>query len=67
MAYVIRVSRFSLRYIKQKLSIEEANYQPTFAIYKQMFKWNHQFEKSGHQQFLIKTVSYPQKRMYYKA
>lgn len=65
--YTTRVSRFSLRYIKQKLAIEEANYHPTFAIYKQMFKWNHQFEKKGYQEFLDRTINYPEKRICYKS
>ena len=64
--YFVRVYRFSLRFLKQKLGIEKANYQPTFKIYKQMFKWNHDFEKTGHLNFIDKTKKYPQKRYYFK-
>lgn len=45
--YLVRVFRFSKRFLKQLLHIEEANYKPSLKMYFNMFKWNHSFEKQA--------------------
>jgi adenylate kinase family enzyme len=45
--YSKRKFRIILRFILQKLRIEKANYQPTFKIFKDMFKWNAYFESKS--------------------
>lgn len=42
-----RKYRITKRFIMQKLGIEHSHYQPTFGIYKKMFKWNMTFEMTG--------------------
>lgn len=42
--YSIRRYRIIKRFILQKLGLEKANYKPTLKIFKDMFKWNAQFE-----------------------
>jgi adenylate kinase family enzyme len=42
--YSQRTSRIIKRFIKQKLHLEKANYKPTFAMFRKMFKWNRYFE-----------------------
>ena len=49
--YSIRTYRIIKRFIKQKLQIEKAHYQPTFTIFFKMFKWNKQFESIGKPNF----------------
>ena len=43
-AYLIRVFRITLRYMKQISGKEASHYEPTFKIFKDMFKWNHDYE-----------------------
>ena len=45
--YLVRIFRFSKRFLKQLLHIEEANYKPSLKMYFNMFKWNHSFEKQA--------------------
>ncbi|MHC0039494.1 EutP/PduV family microcompartment system protein [Pseudoneobacillus sp. C159] len=40
-----RKYRIIKRFIFQKLGLEKANYQPSFAIFKKMFVWNNYFER----------------------
>ncbi|MDV4150563.1 hypothetical protein R0131_06915 [Clostridium sp. AL.422] len=40
----IRKVRIITRFIKQKLGIEKCNYNPTFKMLKNMFKWTKDFE-----------------------
>lgn len=65
MPYMLRVYRFSKRFLKQLLHLEQANYKPSFKMYVNMFKWNHSFEKTGYQTFIIRTKNYPDKRINY--
>lgn len=64
--YLLRVFRFSKRFLKQLLHIEEANYKPSLKMYFNMFKWNHSFEKTGYHTFTERTKNYPEKRCHYK-
>lgn len=41
-----RNRRILIRFLKQKLKIEKANYTPSFRMLKQMFKWSNDFEKN---------------------
>ena len=45
--YRIRIYRIIKRYIWQLLALEEANYKPSFKMFKSMFRWNRIFEKEG--------------------
>lgn len=40
-----RNRRILIRFCKQKLGKEKANYQPSFKMLKQMWKWSNEFEK----------------------
>lgn len=40
-----RNRRIFIRFCKQKLGKEKANYQPSFKMLKQMWKWSNEFEK----------------------
>ncbi|GKU83087.1 DNA topology modulation protein [Niallia sp. NCCP-28] len=42
--YLVRKYRITKRYIRQLLGIEEANYTPSFRLFKKMFEWNKVFE-----------------------
>jgi len=42
--YLVRIYRITKRYIRQLLGIEEANYIPSFRLFKKMFEWNKVFE-----------------------
>lgn len=63
--YLVRIFRFSKRFLKQLLHIEEANYKPSLKMYFNMFKWNHSFEKTGYHTFIERTKNYPEKRCHY--
>lgn len=39
------------RFMKQKIGIEKAHYQPTFSIFFKMFRWNKRFEQKGKPKF----------------
>jgi len=41
-----RKRRILIRFIKQKLGIEECNYKPTFKMMIQMYKWTNDYEKN---------------------
>ncbi|MBP2241061.1 adenylate kinase family enzyme [Cytobacillus eiseniae] len=45
--YYTRIWRITKRYLKQLIGVESANYAPTFKIFKNMFRWNHFFEKKS--------------------
>lgn len=38
--------RILTRYIKQKLKIEKANYEPTIKMLKQIYKWSNKYENN---------------------
>ncbi len=52
--YKIRTARIIKRFVKQKIGIEKAHYQPTFSIFFKMFRWNKRFEEVGKPQFFTK-------------
>ncbi|WP_274309907.1 DNA topology modulation protein FlaR [Solibacillus daqui] len=60
-SYFTRTLRIIKRFIKQKLGFEKANYQPTFRLFLNMFKWNKQFEKVDKVRFLQMTEMYEEK------
>lgn len=43
--YYRRLIQINKRFLRQKLRIEQANYNPTFTIYKKMFEWSLYYEK----------------------
>ncbi|TSB45963.1 DNA topology modulation protein FlaR [Alkalicoccobacillus porphyridii] len=45
--YLLRIYRITLRYLKQITGKEASHYDPTFKIFLDMFKWNHDFEYSA--------------------
>lgn len=49
--YKIRIYRIVKRFMKQKIGIEKAHYQPTFSIFFKMFRWNKRFELKGKPKF----------------
>ncbi|MEA0552906.1 AAA family ATPase [Lysinibacillus irui] len=49
--YKIRIFRIIKRFVKQKIGIEKAHYQPTFSIFFKMFRWNKRFELKGKPKF----------------
>lgn len=57
----IRTRRIVLRFIRQLLKIEKANYNPTFTIFRRMFKWNKYFEDEMKPAFLVKFNNYEKK------
>ncbi|KQL37447.1 hypothetical protein [Psychrobacillus sp. FJAT-21963] len=57
----IRTRRIVLRFIRQLLKIEKANYHPTFTIFRRMFKWNKYFEDEMKPAFLVKFNKYEKK------
>lgn len=56
--YYIRTYRIMKRFIKQKVGIEKAHYQPSFKIFFKMFQWNKHFEEVGKPDFLKKYQEY---------
>ncbi|WP_144510485.1 AAA family ATPase [Bacillus sp. FJAT-22090] len=56
-----RTWRILKRYSRQLLKIEQANYKPTFSIFRQMFKWNKYFEEQMKPVFLRKFTAYEEK------
>lgn len=59
--YSIRTYRIIMRFLKQKLRIEKANYIPTLDIFFKMFKWNRYFEEVGKINFFNKYGIYKDK------
>ncbi|WP_227396185.1 AAA family ATPase [Jeotgalibacillus aurantiacus] len=43
----VRKWRITKRFIKQRLKLEAVHYDPTWTIYKKMFKWDRYFEENG--------------------
>ncbi|MGN8842873.1 MULTISPECIES: AAA family ATPase [unclassified Bacillus (in: firmicutes)] len=56
--YYIRTYRIMKRFIKQKVGIEKAHYQPSFKIFFKMFQWNKHFEEVGKPDFFKKYQEY---------
>ncbi|KHE71766.1 DNA topology modulation protein FlaR [Halobacillus sp. BBL2006] len=46
-SYLKRLKRINMRFIRQKLGMEKANYRPDLLMLKKMYKWNAAFEKTG--------------------
>ncbi|WP_232324795.1 hypothetical protein [Halobacillus mangrovi] len=46
-SYKKRLWQINLRFIRQKLNIERANYNPGFDMLQKMYQWNRRFEKAG--------------------
>lgn len=61
--YSTRTSRIMKRFIKQKLGFEKSNYQPTFQLFLNMFKWNNHFEQVDKIRFLQMTEIHKEKRI----
>ncbi|WP_400241518.1 DNA topology modulation protein FlaR [Niallia sp. JL1B1071] len=59
--YFIRTLRIIKRFIKQKVGLEKAHYQPTFKIFFKMFQWNKHFEEVGKPNFFKKYQKYQEK------
>lgn len=43
----VRKWRITKRFIKQRLKLESVHYNPTWTIYRKMFKWDRYFEENG--------------------
>ncbi len=56
--YLVRLKRIIFRYLKQIVKLESANYQPTFSMLIQMFKWNHKFNSVNKIDFYQLTKNY---------
>ncbi|WP_445477343.1 AAA family ATPase [Lysinibacillus irui] len=54
--YKIRIFRIIKRFVKQKIGIEKAHYQPTFSVFFKMFRWNKRFELKGKPKFFKQQV-----------
>ncbi|EGL15216.1 MULTISPECIES: DNA topology modulation protein FlaR [Paenibacillus] len=50
--YSTRLRRIITRFIRQKLGREKANYKPTWTIFRNMFRWNRQYETEGRAQIM---------------
>ena len=52
----VRKKRILIRYIKQKIGLEECNYKPTLKMLRMMYKWTNDFEgnKKSFEEQLIK-------------
>ncbi|MFK3939220.1 DNA topology modulation protein FlaR [Alkalihalobacillus sp. NPDC078783] len=59
--YWIRNYRIIKRYIRQKVGVEKANYDPTVKMFLNMFKWNIYFEKESKPNILILLEQYKDK------
>lgn len=59
--YSIRTYWIIKRFILQKLGLEKSNYNPTFQIFRKMFKWNRYFEEVGKPNFHHKFGKYSDK------
>lgn len=57
-SYSVRTYRIFRRFLLQKLGLESAHYQPTFNIFRKMFRWNRQFEEVGKPNFYEKYDIY---------
>lgn len=62
-SYSTRTFRIIKRFLKQKLGLEKSNYQPTFKLFLNMFKWNKQFETVDKERFLQLTEIHQEKRI----
>lgn len=45
----VRNRRILIRYIKQKLGLEQANYVPSLNMLKNMYKWSEKYDKNKHE------------------
>ncbi|MFD2132395.1 DNA topology modulation protein FlaR [Pseudogracilibacillus auburnensis] len=59
--YSIRTYRIIMRFLKQKMRLEYANYKPTFQVFLNMFKWNKHFEEVGKPNFFTTYGMYNDK------
>lgn len=60
-SYSKRTYRIIIRFIKQKFGLEKANYQPTFEMFRKMFKWNKYFETESKPEILRVLEKYDEK------
>ncbi|WHY88952.1 AAA family ATPase [Neobacillus novalis] len=60
--YSKRTYRIIKRFFLQKVGLEQANYQPTFKMFRKMFKWNAYFENEGKPE-ILKTLSKYNKKL----
>jgi adenylate kinase family enzyme len=54
--YSKRTYRIIKRFILQKIGLEKANYQPSFMMFRKMFKWNAYFENESKPE-IVKILS----------
>lgn len=59
--YYKRIYRIIKRFILQKMSLEQANYKPTFSMFKKMFDWNAYFENRSRIEILDILTDYSDK------
>lgn len=45
----VRNRRILIRYIKQKLGLEQSNYVPSLNMLKNMYKWSEKYDKNKHE------------------
>ena len=45
----VRNRRILIRYIKQKLGLEQANYVPSLNMLKNMYKWSEKYDENKHE------------------
>lgn len=60
-SYSKRTYRIIKRFILQKMALEKANYQPTFNMFKKMFRWNAYFENESKPEILQILKEYSDK------
>ena len=63
--YLVRLKRIIFRYLKQIVKLESANYNPSFSMLIQMFKWNHKFDRINKIDFYKLTRNYLDKVIVY--
>ena len=59
--YFTSIYRIIKRFILQKLGIKEANYDPSFKMFWNMFTWNAHFEKKNKPEILRMLEPYEDK------
>lgn len=59
--YIVRSMRVTVRFFKQLLGLEQANYKPDWTTLGKMHKWNKYFEQVLKPEFLLKLKVDPEK------
>ncbi|MFS0785873.1 EutP/PduV family microcompartment system protein [Shouchella sp. 1P09AA] len=61
LSYHTRVKAISIRYIKQVLHMEKANYKPNLALLRNMYRWNRHYEQTDREKINDLLVPYREK------